>query len=116
LVTPQNNATVTRADGMTVAWTGGTGNMKIQVRSATDGTYNSGSRAFCTVPASAGTFTIPSYVLLALPPGNFAGIVIAPVAEAVPFTAKGLTVGILQTNHDGFGYGFGAGTGGFTLR
>jgi hypothetical protein len=51
--------------------------------------------------ASAGTSTIPSYVLLALPPTAFTSFQFAPVTATVPFTARGLTVGILSTYNDG---------------
>jgi uncharacterized protein (TIGR03437 family) len=64
-----NNFTVTRSNGMTVTWAGNgsTGNVVIQVAAATDSTYNFGANAICRAPASAGTFTIPPYALLALP-------------------------------------------------
>jgi hypothetical protein len=116
LVSPVNNATVTRSGGMTATWTGGSGNVLIEVYSATDNTFTNGAAAVCTVPASAGTFTIPPSVLLTLPAGNSAGFIFSTATEA-PFTATGLNAGIISVdryNDAGFGYGWGSG--GFTLK
>ena len=85
---------------------GGTsGNEQILVSSATDGTFTNGSQAFCISSASAGSFAVPPYVLLALPAGNFAGVQLSPAQVSVPFTATGLSVGLLQTQIDGVGPG-----------
>ncbi len=118
LVSPVNNTTVTRSSGMTATWTGGdpNGNIQITVTSAIDNMFNNADQAICIAPASAGTFTIPPYVLLALPAGNFAGFVFAPFNTTAPFMATGLSVGILKTQNDGTGFGYGAGTGGFALK
>ena len=82
LLTPQpsNNFTVTRANGMTFTWNpnGSNGHVEIQVASATDNTFNLGTTAVCTAPASAGTFTIPPYVMLALMPSNFTYLEFGP--------------------------------------
>jgi uncharacterized protein (TIGR03437 family) len=64
--------TVTRSQGVTVNWTnGGTGYVEIAGGSVS----TSGSSVFstdfvCNAPASAGTFTVPPSVLLALPVGT----------------------------------------------
>jgi hypothetical protein len=110
LVSPVNNATVTRSNGMTVTWTGGdpNGYVRMTVSGATDNTFGNGAAAYCTAPAGPGTFTIPAYVLDALPPGNNAGFTFAPAAPAVSFTASGLTVGILDGRINGTGFGYGA--------
>jgi hypothetical protein len=114
LVSPASgdNLTVVRSTGMTVTWKGGGGNVQISLTGATDSTFAKGAQAFCTVPASAGTFAIPPYVLLALPnpTGNFTTFQFSPVTEAVPFTAAGLTLGTLGTYNDGTRFG------GFTLQ
>jgi uncharacterized protein (TIGR03437 family) len=104
-----NNFTVTRSNGMTVNWTanGSTGNVLISVVGALDNTYNTGATAVCTVAANAGTFTIPPYVMEALPPGNFGGLNFQLLTAAVPFTATGLSVGSLQVTGGSSGpYGF----------
>jgi uncharacterized protein (TIGR03437 family) len=126
LVSPVNNTTVTRSNGMTVTWTGGSGNVQIMVTGATDNTYSNGATAVCIAPAGPGTFTIPPYVLLALPaPANFVGapgagspggFVFSSITTEVPFTATGLSAGSLSTQANSAGFGFGAGTGYFALK
>lgn len=90
---------VTRASGLTVTWKGGDPNalVELAVTSALDNTFTSGGFARCKVAASAGTFTIPPYVLLALPTGNFANLVLGGAEFSVPFTATGITIGSLHT-------------------
>jgi uncharacterized protein (TIGR03437 family) len=109
LVSPPtaDGLTVTRSSGMTVTWTGGdpNGHVEISIASVTDNTFSTGTFANCKAPASAGTFTIPSYVLMALPAGQFTGFELGPganqAAATAPFTANGLTVGLVQTYIDG---------------
>jgi hypothetical protein len=60
-----------------------------------------GATARCTVAASAGTFTIPPYVLLALPAGNFGTLQFSYQTAEVPFTATGIDAGSLNTWNDG---------------
>jgi uncharacterized protein (TIGR03437 family) len=107
LVSPVNPTTVTRSNGLTVTWSGGSasGNEQILVSSATDSSFTNGSQALCIPPASAGSFAVPSYVLLALPAGNLAGLQLSPAQVSVPSTATGLTLGLLQTHIDGVGPG-----------
>jgi uncharacterized protein (TIGR03437 family) len=118
LISPVNNGTATRTAGLTVSWTPGDPNQNVQmtVSSATDNTFSNVAEAICIAPAGAGTFTIPPYVLLALPAGNFAGFVFAPADTSVPFPATGIGAGFLTTHQDGTGFGLGAGTGGFSLK
>ncbi|MGI8741055.1 MAG: hypothetical protein ACR2NN_00515 [Bryobacteraceae bacterium] len=118
LTSPGSTATVTRSSGMTVTWTAASPNehVQIQISSATDSTNTTGATAQCNAPANAGTFTIPPYVLLALPPGKFAAFSFNPITPEVPFTANGISVGILSTQSDGIAYGFGTTTGSFTLN
>ena len=99
LTSPTDSATVTRSNGMTVTWTGGepNGSVRIIVSSAFDGSFTAGRQAFCRAPAKAGTFTIPPYVLTALPAGNFGGIVLQPSPASVPFTASGIALGTVET-------------------
>lgn len=61
-----------------------------------------GASAVCTAPASAGSFTVPPYVLEALPTAN-AGFVFGSISES-SFTATGIDVGIvgIYTNDAGF--------------
>jgi hypothetical protein len=71
---------ITRANGLTVTWIGGSANgtIEIDVYSATDQSFNYGASAKCIVPSSSGSFTIPPNVLMALPAGSFAGLDFQP--------------------------------------
>jgi uncharacterized protein (TIGR03437 family) len=90
---------VTRSSGMTVSWTGGGAGsiVRILVTGATDSTLTNGATVYCEVPASAGTFTIPAYAMLTLPPGNFGALTFRQRTLDVPLTATGLNVGELKT-------------------
>ena len=114
LVSPVNNASVTRSSGMTVTWTGGSGNVVIELASPTDNTGTNGAGAVCSVPASAGTFTIPPYVLLAFPASNSAAFAFS-TAAAAPFTATGLNLEIISLGRYNVA-SFGFGSGSFALK
>lgn len=86
--------------------------VQLTVESSTDNTYLYGAAAECIAPAGLGTFTIPPYVLMALPVGPYAGFVLQPAQVSAPFTATGL----LQTYSDDTGFGFGFGSGSFILK
>lgn len=89
LLAPANNATVTRANGLTVTWTPvASGNLWIQVVSAADPNFNNGFTTQCVAPASAGAFTIPAYALLPLIPGSPAYVQLIS-NNTFPFTASG---------------------------
>jgi len=86
--------TITRANGVTLLWTGGAANAMIQIQggNSTDSSGAVGAGFNCFVAASAGTFTIPPSVLLTLPPGAFSGsawdfVTYAPYGT---FSASGL--------------------------
>ncbi len=115
LVSPVNGGTATRANGMTVTWTGGSGSLEIEVNSCADDSCGSGAAAVCHVPASLGTFTIPPYAMLALPAGNNAGIVLSSYSAA-SFTAAGLNAGTISAYSNVAGFGYGWGSGSFTLK
>ena len=120
LVSPVNNAVVTRANGLQVNWTGGVANeyVQIAVYGPTDGTYTNGSAVNCIVQGTAGTFTIPSYAMLTLPPtpnGVGAGLVVSAIMLN-SFTASGLTLDLVQAYADQAGFGYGWGSGGFILK
>jgi uncharacterized protein (TIGR03437 family) len=97
---------VTRANGMTVTWNpfggalsppGSTNSyVQIQVNGALDNSFTNGATALCTVPAAAGTFTIPPYVLQAIPPSSFGSFQFQQLTPEAPFTGKGLDLGFLQ--------------------
>jgi uncharacterized protein (TIGR03437 family) len=89
-----SSGTVTRSQGQTVTWTGGdpTGNVLILGFSTVTGA-NAGREFLCVAPTSAGTFTIPPPVLLALPASTSTGI---PTSAAAVTGALG--VGYAKTN------------------
>ncbi len=94
----------TRADGLTVTWTGGQANELIQIEgfNATDNTYSAGADFLCTAPATAGTFTIPPSVLLAMPPGSFGGLVLRSYVTPVSISGTGLSIAYLNADYASF--------------
>jgi uncharacterized protein (TIGR03437 family) len=85
---------ITRSQGQTVTWTGGdpAGNVLILGFSTVTGA-NAGREFLCVAPTAAGTFTVPSAVLLALPTST---------STAVPTSAAAVTgalgVGYAKSN------------------
>jgi uncharacterized protein (TIGR03437 family) len=106
LVSPTSaaNLTVIRSGGMTINWKGGSGNVQIALTGATDKTFNTGASALCRAPANTGTFTIPPYVLMAIPAGTFNQFFVGSAESDVAFTATGLNVGNLHTQSVGPGF------------
>ena len=95
---------VTRADGLTVTWTGGQANELIQIEgfNATDNTYTAGADFQCLVAGAAGTFTVPPSVLLAMPAGNFGGLTFTSNVMPVSISGTGLTVAFLDVSFTSF--------------
>ena len=62
--------TVTRTAGVTVTWTGGSPGTYAQISGDAVSTAGFSGQFICNAPVSAGTFTVPSAVLLALPAGT----------------------------------------------
>ena len=87
---------------MTINWSGGSSNdiLRIQGNNATDDTFSKGTSFTCFAAASAGAFTVPPSVLLAVPPGNFGGMDVQPYAPYGTFSASGLNLGIVKTNYN----------------
>jgi len=83
-------ASVTRANGVTVNWTGGAGYVMINGYSGITTPQSAGAFFTCLAQASANTFTVPSNVLLALPvSATTAGIPVgALMVENVPVSVK----------------------------
>lgn len=101
LVSPANAVIpppVTRSSGMPITWSGGASNSSVQIKvqSPTDSSSTNGALAICTVAATAGAFTIPPYVLLALPAGNLNYFQFQQQTEAA-FTAPGVSYGTIQS-------------------
>jgi hypothetical protein len=92
--------TVTLANGLTINWGGVLGNNAILIEgvSATDKTLTNGAAFSCAAPASAGTFTVPPAVLLALPAGSYGTLYFKPAITPLGFTASGLSLGYVTSN------------------
>ena len=83
--------TVTRSAGLSINWSGGqpSGYIQINGQSAVTATPNIAAQFQCFVPQSAGAFTVPPYVLSALPAGSGTVAVESYTAD-VPFTVSGI--------------------------
>jgi uncharacterized protein (TIGR03437 family) len=85
-------ATVTRSSGLQVTWTGGAaGSFVTIIGSASASGLTASYR--CNVPASAGQFTVPSYILLGLPAGT-GSTSVEDSTNYTRFTAIGLDIGL----------------------
>jgi len=86
-------STVTESKGQEITWSGGaTGTYVIIAGSAISTAASAQAGFYCLVPVGAGEFTVPSYVLLALPTGTGA-LGVYNFATAVSFSATGIDSG-----------------------
>lgn len=86
---------VNRAQGVTVNWTGGAAGTYVQINGSSTSTIGGSitSVSFtCNAPVSAGTFTVPPPVLLALPAGS-GDLEVSNSTNPQTFTASGLDLG-----------------------
>jgi hypothetical protein len=91
-----NLMNVTRSKGVTVTWTGGDPNGYVQI-SGGSGTTSVNASFVCQAHASAGTFTVPPAVLLAIPAAG--GVLAVTSYPAVAtFTPNGLDFGAVETS------------------
>ncbi|HLG96022.1 MAG TPA: hypothetical protein VKX49_06900 [Bryobacteraceae bacterium] len=97
-------STVNRANGVTVNWSGAGSNTFVVVSgaSASDQGPFVSARFACSVPASAGTFTVPPYVLLALPSGGNGliphdSLQVSQVTFGQPFSAPQLNAATIMS-------------------
>lgn len=92
------NVNVTRANGLTITWTGGTSNSYLRILggNSTDNSGTIGASFQCIAPVNAGTFTIPPNMLLPLPTGSFGGIEVRAFTVG-NFTASKVALGIIQS-------------------
>ena len=97
---------ISRSKDLTVTWSGGAAGGLVGVSgSSANPTAGIGATFQCLVPADAGTFTVPQWVLSALPasavdssvgiPIGFLSLV-TPLPQPVRFSATGLDVGFLN--------------------
>lgn len=111
LLTPNpasNSFTVVRGAGLTVTWNsnGSTGIVEMILEGFID--QNLSVNVSCTAAASAGTFTIPGYVLSAIPTGTgvfrFGPGDLQPASSTL-FSAPGIAVGFADTFISGTFFG-----------
>ncbi len=93
---------VNRSNNLTVTWTGGSSDSSVVILGFSAITSKSGAAFECLAQGNPGTFTIPSWVLSALPPtltgglGTFNGLMaIGLTSPPAKFNASGLDFGAL---------------------
>jgi hypothetical protein len=101
----QSGVTITRSAGWNVTWTGAAPGSFV-VLSGSSYTANFAGYAYfqCNVPGSLGQFTVPPYVLQALPAGGNGFLYVSNQTVPTTFTATGLD------------YGFSAGAVDYTVQ
>lgn len=85
--------TVNRAQGQTVTWSGGAPGTYVAIEGQSTVSAGTGfvSATFtCYAPVSAGQFTVPSWILLALPPNNSGSMSLENQTFPQLFSASGL--------------------------
>jgi len=89
-------ATITRSQGQTVTWTGGTPGTFVTVHGTSPTADGSITVTFeCAAPVSAGQLTIPPSLLLAVPPSTGGQLTLYNYALPVSFTASGMDAGFV---------------------
>ncbi|MGO9097514.1 MAG: hypothetical protein ACLQGV_20120 [Bryobacteraceae bacterium] len=90
------------ANGFTITWTGGSGDVYISGSSSAVVNRKAVTGSFtCLANASDGSFTVPLYVLAALPPsvaGGGGGLQVDNYAVTTTFSASGLDLGLFQAD------------------
>lgn len=96
---------VTRSAGQVVNWTGGASGTFVSISGQSSITVSGSTVSatfICYAPVSAGTFTVPSWILLALPPTSNGGLSVSNETTPQSFSASGLdfayAVGVALTD------------------
>jgi hypothetical protein len=82
-----------------VTWTGGAPGTYVGISGVSSSTVNGRNISVsfsCQAPVSAGQFTVPPPVLLALPAGNNGSLDVGNYSNIKTFTATGLDLGYLM--------------------
>jgi uncharacterized protein (TIGR03437 family) len=90
------DATVARAQGLPVIWTGGGAGTYVNIQGGSTATINGSSVSVsfvCSAPAAAGQFTVPSYILQGLPAGS-GTVTVAESTALLSITPRGLDMGV----------------------
>lgn len=85
-------ATITRSSGLPVTWSGGASGTFVSI-SGTSSSSSTFGNFTCLAPVSAGQFTVPGYVLSALPAGN-GSVTVGNETAYTPFSATGIDAGV----------------------
>jgi len=93
LTSPLLGNSINRADGYTVAWTGGTPDARLRILLG----FNAATIE-CYASAAAGTFTIPAYALYSIPPLLTGYALFVNVVTSGTFTATGLNLGVINAS------------------
>ena len=88
-INASSDGTINRANGVTVTWTGGAAGTYVHITGSASTGSGFSAYFICNAPASAGTFTVPPGVLLALPAGS-GGLEVSDYTNPQPFTATPL--------------------------
>jgi len=87
-------ATVTRSSGLPVTWSAGASGTFVSISGSSSSAASSTFGSFtCFAPVSAGQFTVPSYVLNALPAGT-GSVTVSNETAYTPFSATGIDLGV----------------------
>jgi uncharacterized protein (TIGR03437 family) len=83
-------ATVNRAQGQPITWTGGAKGTYVQIGGQSAVAVGVGATFVCLAPVDDGQFTIPSWILLALPPNATGALNIANVVYGPTYSVPNL--------------------------
>jgi uncharacterized protein (TIGR03437 family) len=89
---------VSRSQGVNVTWSGGASGSYVNISGGSSATVNGKALSFgfvCLAPVSAGQFTVPPAVLLALPASSNGTLSVGDYSNLQLFTASGLDLGLL---------------------
>lgn len=84
-------ASIDRTQGLHVTWTGGNPGSSVLITGSAFNAKRAAVTFYCSVLADAHEFTVPSYILMALQPGN--GSTLVQNSVYAPLTATGLDAG-----------------------
>ena len=86
-------ATVTRSSGLSITWSGGASGTYVSIGGTSSSSSTTATASFtCLAPISAGQFTVPAYILAALPAGS-GSVTVNNNTNYQTFSASGLNYG-----------------------
>jgi len=86
-------ANITRSSGLPITWSGGTSGTYVSIGGSSSSSSTTATASFtCIAPVSAGQFTVPAYILSALPAGT-GSVTVDNNTNYQTFNASGLNYG-----------------------